>query len=69
MIRIIAHNSIGMIVGADYLCLAYFLAMLTISCHQSLKANEVIKPSSLGENINNAVRMHGSNFRGFCFHS
>ena len=69
MIRILAPNSMGMIVGADCLCLACFLAMLTIFCHHSLRANEVIKPSSVDENINNVARMHGSNFRGFCFHS
>ena len=69
MISILAPNSMGMIVGADCLCLACFLAMLTIFCHHSLRANEVIKPSFVDENINNAARVHGSNFRGFYFHS
>ena len=69
MIRTLAPNSMGMIVGSDCLCLACFLAMLTIFRHHSLRANEVIKPSSVDENINNVARMHGSNFRGFCFHS
>ena len=69
MIRIIAPGSMGMIVGADCLCLACFLAMLTIFRHHSLKTNEVIKSSSVDEKINNAARMHGSDFRGFCFHS
>lgn len=68
MIRILAPNSMGMIVGADCLCLACFLAMLTIFRHHSLRTSEVIRPSSVDENINNVARMHGSNFRGFCFH-
>ena len=59
----------GIIVGADCLCLAYFLAMLTIFRQHSLRANEVIKSSSVDENINDAARIHGSNFRGFRFHS
>ena len=69
MIRIPDPNSMGMIVGDDCLCLACFLVMLTIFCHHSLRTNEVIKPSSVDENINNVARMHGSNSRGFCFHS
>ena len=34
-------------------------------CHHSLSANEVIKPSSVGENINNAMRMHSSDLEAF----
>ena len=34
-------------------------------CHHSLSANEVIKSSSVGENINNSVRMHGYNLEAF----
>ena len=34
-------------------------------CHYSLSANEVIKSSSVGENINNSVRMHGSDLGAF----
>ena len=65
MIRILAPNSMGMILGADCLRLACFLAMLTIFRHHSLSANEVIKSSSVGENINNSLRMHGSDLEAF----
>ena len=67
MIRIIAHKSMGMIVGVDCPCLACFWAIFP--CHHSLRVHEVIKPSYVGENVNNAERMDGSNYRGFYFHS